>query len=112
MATKTKADLVKRALQKLQIVSATEEPSAADAVLAGDMYDTLRLELVTQGIGALMPNAVPQAMFEAMAEYLARRCAEDFGMGADEASEMRARKRLYAVAGTPYSGDPVEAKYF
>lgn len=112
MPTKTRHDLVKRALQKLRIVSANEEPNAEDAALVSDIYATLRLELAARGIAGMEAETVPQDSIEAMAGLLAVLSSADFGIAMDDMAESRARKRLYAITGVPYSGEPVQANYF
>lgn len=112
MPTKTKLDLVKRALQKLRIVAAGEEPSAEDAVLVGDVYASLRLELANHGVGGFEPDAIPLDAFEGLADLLAVRSAPDFGIQTSRDDLIRALQRVYATTGVPYSGEPVKAVYF
>ena len=80
MTERNKAQVVKRALQRLFVVAGTEEPKAEDAQLVSDIYDVLRLELADSGIGGVEPNSVPLNLFEGVAALLAARSANDFGI--------------------------------
>ncbi|MFN7611675.1 MAG: hypothetical protein ACK5QX_12205 [bacterium] len=108
MASKTKAETVKRALQRLNIVSASENPNAQDADLVGGIYDVLRLELQDSGIAGVEANVVPLNMFEGMAALLAGRSAGDFGL-MDRAMSLEAEGwRRVNAASSIYSGHSAE----
>lgn len=109
---KTKAQLVKRALQKIFVLSASEEPKAEDAQLVSDIWASVRLELVSHRVGGLLDNSIPDDGFEAVADYLAQCIAPDFGIPTDAGAKKSALGRVFLAMGMGYSGKVLKTEFF
>ena len=109
---KTKAQLVKRALQKIFVVSGTEEPKAEDAQLVSDIWTSVRAELVAQRVAGLSDNSIPNDGFEAVADYLAQCIGPDFGLPMNEDAKKAALGRVFMAMGTGYTGQVLRTDFF
>lgn len=109
---KTKAQLVKRALQKIFVISGTEEPKAEDAQLAADIWTSVRKELIAHRVAGLSDNSIPDDGFEGVADYLAQCIAPDFGLAMDEDKKRAALARIFLATGTGRTGAVLRTEFF
>jgi hypothetical protein len=111
--TKSREDLVNRALQKLKVVAAGQQPSAEDAQVVDDMVEPTLSELAARSIYAYGdPDQIEDECFESLAIVLAQACAEDFGVTGDETKRIRAENRLREIGAETLSGQPVKSEYY
>lgn len=101
--TKTIQDLATRVLQELQIVSATEEPTAHDAAFVREEYLAAVQELEYVGAAAWAEDAIPDVVFRPLARYLASRLAAPYG-SSYALGEGVAEMALRRVTAIPSSG--------
>lgn len=111
--SKTSAQLVARALNKLGAVGAGQAPSAEDAALVEDEIAPLMDDLMVRGIYAWGdPDAIDDAAFLHVADLLANSVARDFGRQQDETLRLMAEKRLRELEPMVLSGQAQKAEYF
>lgn len=110
---KTREDLVLRALQKLKVVAAGQQPSAEDAQVVNDMVEPTLAELSARSIYAYGdPDQIEDECFEHLATILAQTCAEDFGVTGDPARRRMAENTLREIGAETLSYQPQRAEYF
>ncbi len=111
--TKTRDELIERALNKLGAIGAGQSPAAEDATLVGDAVDPIMSDLASRGIYSWGdPNALDDDAFEHLAEVLAVAVARDFGKEADETKRLMAESRLRQLTPIVLSGQPQVTEYF
>lgn len=111
--TKSREQLVNRALQKLKVVAAGQQPSAEDAQVVNDMVEPTLAKLSAKSIYAYGdPDQIEDECFEDLATVLAQTCAEDFGVSGDDGKRMRAENSLREIGAETLSYQPAQAEYF
>lgn len=111
--TKTRAELVERALQRLGEVGAGEAPSAEDSALCDGMFEPVMENLQARGIFAVGDeNELPAAVFEWLSVCLADAVAIDFGKSPDMAQRKAAEREIRAVQESQPSYETLRVKYF
>ena len=105
--TKSIQDLATRVLQELQIVSATEEPTAHDADFVREEYLSAVLELEYLGAAAWPEDVIPDVVFRPLSRYLAARLAAPYG-SSYPLVERDAEMALRRVTAIPSSGRPAQ----
>lgn len=111
--TKSREDLVLRALQKLKVVAAGQQPSAEDAQVVDDMVEPTLAELSVRNIYAYGdPDQIEDECYESLATILAQACAEDFGVAGDDGKRIRAENRLREIGAETLSGQPLKVDYY
>jgi hypothetical protein len=111
--TKSREDLVNRALAKLKVVAAGQQPSAEDAKVVDDMVEPTLAELAARSIYAYGdPDQIEDECFEHLAIILAQTCAEDFGVEGNEGKRIAAEIRLREIGAETLSYQPLKADYF
>lgn len=109
---RTRNDIIKRALQRLRIIPAGEQPNADDGALVADVWVSVRQELVNAGVSIVSDNSIPDDLFEGCADLLAARVATDFGVAAMPDAEAAAYRKIFKMGGDQYDGSRVQATYF
>ena len=112
MATKTKQQLVERALQILNVLGAGQSPSAEDAQTVGDMVSPMFDFLNASGLIAVAhEDLIEASVFEPLARLLSAEAAPTFGGQKDPGDMEDARMQIrlvvngrptYQVARTDY----------
>lgn len=84
--TKTRAELVNRALRKLQADGGTgQSPEDEDVEAVDGIVDSVIADLAERSIIYIDDvDAIPVAAFEKLADVLARAAARDFGKAGDQ----------------------------
>lgn len=111
--TKTRQQLVTRALQKLSVLAAGQTASAEDAQLVLDEIPPVMDDLAQRDIFSWGdPDQIEDAAFVHLADILANSVAADFGKPQDETLRLTAEKRLRALRLSMLSGQQQTAEYF
>lgn len=112
--TKTRSQLVDRALQKLKVVGAGQPASAADTALVDGLVDPVMTELQQSEIYAWgNQDEIDDAAFEHIAELLASAAASDFGKtGLSSEERWVVERRLRRLSPYVLSGQPQVTEYF
>lgn len=99
--TKTRDDLITRALTKLTVIGTGQSPDAEEAASVDDAIDGILLDLAARDVVEVADDdAIPSEWFEDLAEIVAQNCAKDFGRAKDQAEIDRAERSLIKK-GTP-----------
>ena len=109
---RTRADLAKRALQKLSIVDALEEPSAEDGAYVRSVYDDKLEELRDEGLVYWDANAVPEAVVPALVKIVAAEIGPAFGLPFDAALHDAGLQQLERHMARAASGEQAEVLYY
>lgn len=114
--TFTRADLVTRALRKLNVIGAGQAADAEDADLVDSMVDSTLGMLASKGvIEVANEGAIPAAHFEPLADILAAVAAPDFGKASDTAlvgAAVKARADLHEMLSSKPTYETLKASYF
>src|SRR5690606_24761624 len=111
--SKTRAELVTRALEKIRVVGSGQTASAEDAQLVDKIVDPLMEDLAARGIFQWGDeDDLPEAAFEHLAWLLGNLAAPDFGKPEDDAKRRMMEARLRLLDSATLSGEPVRAEYF
>lgn len=118
MADATQAQLAQRILEKLHVLQAGETPDTADDALVDRVIVSVNEQLRENEIAYWSDSAIPQAVLEPLAAYIACSCAGDF---MDEAAAqafrqshegVSLRKLRELTAGRKRFDEPVVGTYF
>jgi len=110
---RTREDLVKRALQKLRVIGAGQPAEAEDYQLVDAALPSVLKELSSRNVYPYGdPDQLEDDAFEHLATCLAQACADDFGVGPDEAVRIRAENRLREITAETLSYQPLRTDYF
>ena len=113
MATKTRDQLVDRALQKLMIVGSGQSPDAEDQELVDGIVDATLGDLQERNVVLIEDDeAIPASVFEWVADCLADNAAADFGKPRDPQKVMYAENRLKKISSIPQTYEPLRSEYF
>jgi hypothetical protein len=93
--SKTRDDLVARALVKLTVVGSGQSPDAEDAASIDAAIDGILNDLAARDVVEVPDDdAIPSEWFEDLAEIVAQCCARDFGRPKDQAEIDHAERAL------------------
>ena len=103
VASKSRDELIARALVKLLVIGAGQSPDAEDAACVNDAVDGVLADLAARGVADVVDaDDIPIAWFENLAEILAQSVAADFGAQRDDGrialAEMALRRKNAASA--------------
>jgi hypothetical protein len=99
--SKTRDDLIARALMKLTVVGSGQSPDAEDAASIDAAIDGILSDLAARDVVDVPDDdAIPSEWFEDLAEIVAQSCARDFGRPKDQGEIERAERALMKK-GTP-----------
>jgi hypothetical protein len=100
-ATKTRDQIIDRALRKLTVIGTGQSPDAEEAATIDDALDGIFGDLAAREVVEVADDdAIPSEWFEDLAEIVAQTCAKDFGRAKDQAEIDRAEASLIKK-GTP-----------
>ena len=112
-ATKTRDDLVTRALMKLTVIGSGQSPDAEDAAAIDAAIDGVLADLATRDVVEVPDDdAIPAEWFEDLAEIVAQACARDFGRPKDQAEVDRAERALVKKGAPGPTYQRQAAEYF
>lgn len=112
----TKADLVRRALETVNVVAAGETPSAEDSSLTGGVVDRMVAGYKADDI-VIDTTAIPDQVFESLSDIVAARIALSYELETNEVSRLERNARIANLQvrnllGPRKGSEPVEANYF
>jgi len=111
--SKTREDLVNRALRKLGVLAAGQAPSAEDYAVVDDEVIPVLSDLSKRGVYPLGdPDEIEDDAFIYLADILANSVAADFGKQQDEAVRMGAERRLRELMAETLSYQPQQVEFF
>lgn len=111
--TKTRAQLVTRALQKLGIVGEGQSENADDAAQVDASVDAVLADLAARGIiDIAAEDQIEVAVFEWLAICLAGMVAMDFGNSFDPALVERAEYKLRVITSAGPTYETMKVDYF
>lgn len=111
--TRTREQLVARALNRLGVVGSGQAPQAEDAKVVNDAVEPVLADLATRDIWQWGdPDALDDDAFEHLAKLLANAVARNFGAQEDEQQRMLAESRLRELKPIFLSGQPQQTEYF
>ena len=111
--TKSREQLVSRALEELGVLAAGQAPSAEDAQTIDDEIDPVLEDLASRNIytyGDL--DSIDDNAFVHLAILLANSKAKVFGSMPDEGVRMLAETRLRMLTPAVVSGQPIRVEYY
>lgn len=111
--TKTRVQLVERALRKLGALPAGQSAAPEDALVVDDEIDGLMADLAERNIYVWGdPDQIEEAAFVHLADILANSVARTFGVQQDEVVRRAAESRLKLLDPQFLSGQPLKVEYF
>lgn len=111
--TKTREDLVARALHKLGAIGAGQPPAPEDALVVDNEIGPVMADLLTRGVYNWGdPDQIDDDAFVHLADILANSVARDFGREQDETVRLQAERRLRQLNVPVLSGQPQQVEYF
>jgi hypothetical protein len=111
--SKTRAQLVARALHKLGVIGAGQAPSAEDAALVDTEIGPVMADLAVRNVYQWGDeDEIDDAAFVHLADVVANSVAPDFGQPQDEVKRISAENRLRLLDPQMLSGQPVKVEYF
>jgi hypothetical protein len=100
-ATKTRDELIARALVKLHVIGSGQSPDAEEAASVDEAIDGILGDLAAREVVEVPDDdAIPSEWFEDIAEIVAQTCAQDFGKAKDRDAIALAERSL-VKKGTP-----------
>lgn len=111
--TRTRSDLVTRALQILGAVRAGQNASAEDSTLVDGVVDGLLADLSAREIVYVAdPEEIPVEAFEHLAKLLAFTMGTDFGPSVDANVALLSESRLRTLSAAGPTYEVLKAEYF
>ena len=113
VASKTKDELIARALVKLLVIGAGQSPDAEDAACVDDAVDGVLADLAARGVADVVDaDDIPIAWFENIAEILAQSVANDFGAQRDDTRIALAEMALRRKNASSATSEAQRVEYF
>jgi len=111
--TKTREQLVNRALGVLGVVAAGQIANAEDSAIIDEAVEPVLADLSARGIYSYGdPDNIEDAAFDQLAVCIANARARDFGGQYSEETRRIAESRLRILTQAYLSGQPVKVEYF
>lgn len=111
--TKTRAELVIRALRKLLVVGSGQSPEDEDVALVDEVVDSTLADLATRRVVYIAnENEIDVAVFEWVADVLADNVAADFGKARNPAMVEYAEAKLKAIGATTPTREVLAVDYY
>ena len=111
--SKSRQQLITRALQKLKVLAAGQQPSAEDAKVVDDEIVPVLSDLSKRNIYPFGdPDNIEDDAFVHLADILANSVAADFGQQQSEEIRLMAESRLRVLGAETLSGQPLQIDYF
>lgn len=113
MATKTRAELAQRALEKLLVVGAGQSPDSEDTERVDGVIDAVLADLEARQIVTVADvEEIELAVFEWIADILADSVAPDFGQGRDANKRAFAEAMLVRIGSSGPTRETLHVDYF
>lgn len=110
---KTRADLIRAALEELLIAQAGQPISAEDNAQASSRVDPMLAQLQASSVVYVAnPDEIDDAVFLPLARILANELGPSYGRVRDPGVMLMAERELARVIVPPSEDDPVYAEYF
>lgn len=111
--TKTRAELVVRALRKLLVVGSGQSPEDEDVALVDGVVDSTLADLASRGVVYVAnEDEIDVAVFEWIADCLSDNVAADFGKARNPAMVEYAEGRLRVITSTRPTYEVLKSEYF
>ena len=111
--SKSRQQLITRALQKLKVLASGQQPSAEDAKVIDDEIVPVLSDLSKRNIYPFGdPDNIEDDAFVHLADILANSVAADFGQQQSEEIRLMAESRLRVLGAETLSGQPLQIDYF
>ena len=111
--TKTRAELVTRALRKLLVVGSGQSPEDEDTELVDEVVDAVLADLAARSVFYVAnEGAIDVAGFEWIADCLADAVAPDFGKSRNPAMVEYAEAKLKAIKATSPTREVLAVDYY
>lgn len=111
--TKTRAELVTRALRKLLVVGSGQSPEDEDTELVDEVVDATLADLASRRVVYIAnEDAIDVAVFEWVADILSDNVAQDFGKSRNPAMVEYAEAKLKAITATTPTREVLAVDYF
>lgn len=111
--TKTRAELVIRALRKLLVVGSGQSPEDEDVELVDGVVDATLADLAARRVVYVAnEDEIDVAVFEPLADILADNVAADFGKAKNPAMVDLAEMKLKAITATEPTYETLRNDYF
>lgn len=113
MTTRTTQQLSKAVMEKLALVDANADPSAADHAMIANRYTELMDVLRDEDLCYWSNAAIPLLVFSGVSDLVALHCMSAFGLGGSpveiEANEIPIKRRIRKHTKKPYSHEDITA---
>ena len=111
--SKTKDELIARALVKLLVIGAGQSPDAEDVACVNLAVDGVLADLAARGVADVADaDDIPIAWFENLAEILAQSVAADFGALRDDGRIALAEMALRRKNASSATSEAQRVEYF
>lgn len=111
--SKTRDQLIQRALKSLAVIEPGEAPSTEDYTTVNDMIDPFLAQLALDQIVYIGdPEAIELEYFEPLARLLANACGPDFGSPINEEAKQRDEMILRRLTASRPTYQPLKVDYF
>jgi hypothetical protein len=111
--SKSRQELIERALQELGVVSAGQTAAAEDAALVEAEIDPVMSDLATRNVWQWGdPDEFEEDAFIHLAKLIGNSLARAYGVQPDEAKRLYCEGRLRLLSTVVLSGQPQRAEYY
>lgn len=111
--SRSREQLVARALNRLGVIGSGQIPEAEDAKVVDDVIEPILSDLATRDIWQWGdPDVIDDDAFEHLAKLLANAVARNFGAQEDEQQRLLVEARLRELKPVFLSGQPQQTEYF
>lgn len=111
--SKTRAQLIERALKSIGVLEPGEAPAAEDYDTVDDLVDPLIAQLAEDSIVYIQDtDAIDLTIFLPLARLLANAAGPDFGSPINEEAKARDEQTLRRLSASKPNGDVLKAEYF
>jgi len=111
--SKTRAQLIERALKSIGALEPGEAPSAEDSDTVDGLIDPLIAQLAEDSIAYIQDtDAIELSLFLPLARLLANAAGPDFGSPINEEAKARDELTLRRLSASKPNGDILKVEYF
>lgn len=113
MTTKTRADLIARALATLVNLPSGQTPSSEDSSTVDEHIDSVLATLSSKGVVTINdPDEIEVEVFGPLAKWLIEDCASEFGGVADPKAMLLAEAEIRKVVYGRPTREPLSVDYY
>lgn len=112
MATKTRAEMITKTLQRLGVLGAGQTATSEDSDIVGDALDAIHSEFQARSLAPFASSAFPEWSWEPFAMLIGADVAPYFGLPSNQGDIIMAEARLTEQLRTRKTGLPVRFKAF